>query len=239
MSYYLNLSVLSNKLNYIQKAEHKKRLSAEARRILSQCEGRAITEVDIAREASGRPFLPGIDADFSISHSGNLAAVSLVRGKGLRTGCDAELVRPRAKAREIAEEFFTAPEREYIESGGGSGLTRFYQIWTLKECFLKLRGLSVFDMGGAPSFIKDAEPGRRGTFREQFKLDAAGVSPVLFNLYELTGNAGEHYILATAIEGTEAEQPEIRWFSQDSLDCKSMAKIKAAPSPAETVSPKI
>jgi len=240
MSYYLNLSFLSNKPNYLQKkAEYKKRLSAEARRILSQCEGRIITEADIAREASGRPFLPGRDMDFCVSHSGNLAAVSLVRGKGLRTGCDAELIRPRAKAREIAEEFFTFPEIKYIESGGGFDLTRFYQIWTLKECFLKLRGLSVFDISVTPSFIKDAEPELRGPFREQFKLDSAGVSPILFNLYELTSNAGERYILATAIEGTEEYQPEIRWFSQDFFDCKSIAKIKAAPSPAETVSPKI
>ena len=230
MSYYLNLSVLSNNHNYLQKAEHKKRLSAEARRILSQYENRPLTNEDIAREKSGRPFLPGADTDFSISHSGALAAVSLVRGKGLRTGCDVELVRPRAKAREIAEDLFSAPEREYINAGGDFDLTRFYQIWTLKECFIKLRGLSVFDMGGAPSFING---------EGSYTFGAVDVSPISFNLYELTVNGGERYIAATAIVGTETEQPEIRWFSQDSLDCKSMAKIKAAPSPAETVSPKI
>jgi hypothetical protein len=93
---------------------------------------------------------------------------------------------------------------------------------------LKLRGLSVFDMVDAPSFICG-----------QFAFDAAVSSPVSFNLYELSGSAGELYILATALEGTEIEQPEIRWFSQDSLVCRSIAKIKAAPNPAETVSPKI
>jgi len=232
MSYYLNLSVLSNNLNYLQTAEHKKRLSAEARRILSACEGMAITEADIAREASGRPFLPDRDMDFSISHSGALTAVSLVRGKGLRTGCDVELVRPRVKAKEIAEEFFTAAEREYIVSGGGFDLTRFYQIWTLKECYLKLRGLSVFEMGGTPAFISSVEPA-------VFTFGVAGVSPISFNLYELTGAGDERYIAATAIAGEEERQPEIRWFSQDFFDCKSIAKIKAAPSPAETVSPKI
>jgi phosphopantetheinyl transferase len=210
MSYYLNLSFLSNIHNYLQTAEHKKRLSAEARRILSECEGRPITNEDIAMEASGRPFLPDRDMDFSISHSGALAAVSLVRGKGLRTGCDVELVRPRAKAREIAKDFFSAAEREYIVSGGGFDLTRFYQIWTLKECYLKLRGLSVFDMGGAPSFISSVEPA-------VYTFDAAGVSPISFNLYELTGAGDERYIAATAIAGGEERKPEIRWFSQDSL----------------------
>jgi len=222
MAYYLNLSVLSNNLKDLPK---RKQLSAEARRILSQLENRPITDEDIAREAGGRPFFPnrevrGSNTDFSISHSGALAAVSLVRGKNLRTGCDVELVRPRAGAGKIAEEFFTASERAYIGSGSGFDLARFYQIWTLKECFLKLRGLSVFDINSAPSFIS-----REGLYT----FGAVGVSPVLFNLYELTGNAGERYILATAVEpqpsgecregspleGTDIEQPEIRWFSRE------------------------
>ncbi|MDR2702070.1 MAG: 4'-phosphopantetheinyl transferase superfamily protein [Spirochaetaceae bacterium] len=242
MSYYLNLSILSNdddnpllnKQDNLRKTEHKKRLSAEARHILSRCEGRPIAEEDIAGDTPwGRPFFPGRDTDFSISHSGNLAAVSLVRGKNQRTGCDVELVRPRPRAKEIAEEFFTAPERGYIESQGRFDGTRFFQIWTLKECFLKLRGLSVFDMPNAPSFICD-----EGQCRGRFFFSVSGAFPISFNLYELSG-AGERYILATALEGTEIEQPEIRWFSQGSADCKSIANIKAAPSPAETVRPKI
>jgi len=230
MPYYINLSILSNKQDNPHGTERKKNLSAEARRILSLCEGRPITDDNIAREQTGRPFLPGSDMDFNISHSGALTAVSMIRGGQLRTGCDVELVRPRKGAGKIAEELFTASERDYIESGGGFDLTRFYHIWTLKECFLKLRGFSVFDMRGAPSFISG-----EGTYA----FGAAVSSPILFNLYELSGNAGERYILATVIEGTETEQPEIRWFSQEYLSCKSIAKTNAAPSPAETVRPKI
>jgi hypothetical protein len=237
MSYYINLSILSNKQDNPHRAERQKKLSVEARRILSLCEGRPITDDNIAREKSGRPFFQGSDTDFNISHSGALTAVSLVRGKQLRTGCDVELVRPRAKAKEIAEEFFTVPERDYIESRDNLDITRFYQIWTLRECFLKLWGLSVFDMAGAPSFICGIEPEVRGP--SQFALGTAVSSPLSFNLYELSDNAGGRYILATAIAGTEIEQPEIRWFSQDFLDCKSIANINAAPSPAETVRPKI
>jgi phosphopantetheinyl transferase len=206
MSYYLNLSVLSNNLNNQQKRlERRKLLSAEARRILSLCEGRSIKDEDMAREASGRPFFPDSDTDFSISHSGSLASVSLVKGKNLRTGCDIELVRPRARAKEIAQEFFTAQERKYIESDSLSDGTRFYQIWTLKECFLKLHGLSVFDMVSVPSFITDEE-----SLNTRF-------GQISFNLYELTGNDDEHYIVAAAIKGGEERQPEIRWFSKDFL----------------------
>jgi hypothetical protein len=208
MSYYINLSILSNEQKDTNRAERQKKLSAEAMRILSVCEGRPITEDDIAREAEGRPFFPNRDTDFSISHSGNLTAVSLVSGKNLRTGCDVERIRPRTRAREIAEEFFTAPERDYIEAEGRFDETRFYEIWTLKECYLKIRGHSVFDMADAPSFISG-----EGTYI----LGAVGSSPISFCLYELTGNGDERYILATAIEGTEEYQPEIRWFSKDFL----------------------
>jgi len=250
MVYYLGLSLLSNNRDNPRKAERREILSAGARRILSQLEGRPLTEDDIATDAAGRPFFPNSDTDFSVSHSGNLAAVSLAAGKNPRTGCDVELVRPRAGARAIAEIFFSVPERDYIESGGGFDETRFYQIWTLKECFLKLRGLSVFDMADTPSFVMNKNQPRSTTefwYENQPSLRETPCNSVVnilleqisFHLYELSGNAGERYILATAIEGTEMEPPEIRWFSQSSLDCNNIANINAAPSPAETVSPKI
>jgi len=235
MPYYLNLSILSNNLNILPKAQRARQLSAEARRMVSLCAGRPLAEGDIASEEQGRPFFPNRDADLSISHSGALAAVSFVSGKDRRTGCDVELVRPRTGAAKIAKEFFTAPERSYIEHGGSFDMTRFYHIWTLKECCIKLRGLSVFDMAGAPSFMCGDG---------LYTFGVVDAFSIFFNLYELSGSAGERYILAAAIErteieGTAVEQPEIRWFSQERLDCKSIANINAALSPAETVKPKI
>jgi len=208
----------------------RQKFNAEARRILSRFEGRPIEERDVAREAQGRPFFPGKAADFNIAHSGDLLAVSYTRGENLRTGCDLEQIRPRARAREIAEDYFSSPEKDYISPQGRFGEARFYAIWTLKECFLKLRGGAVFDMAACPSFLDD---------EEKFTFGASVSSPLSFCLYELSGSAAERYILAVAIEGTEQTHAEIQWFSQGSLDCKKIAEIKAAPSPAETVSPKI
>ena len=221
MSYYLGLSILSNDRSA-------KALSAEARRILSQFAGSPLAEDAIDREGQGRPFftdreLPGRERDFSISHSGSFAAVSFIAGKNRRTGCDVELVRKRPTAAAIAEEFFSAPENDYILSQGHFDETKFYQIWTLKESYLKLRGLSVFDIGEVPSFIHGGN----------FVFDAAVTSinpapshPISFRLYTL-GDENERYILATALQGVAAEEPEIRWFSQASLSCKSIAKINA------------
>ena len=191
---------------------------AEARRLLSLFENRPLEEKDIAREAQGRPFFPDREADFNIAHSGALTAVSYVKGKNLRTGCDVERVRPRARAREIAKEFFSAPEKNYV-SHGGFDEARFYEIWTLKECFLKLRGLSVFDMAACPSFISD---------KNEFAFGAAVSSPLSFCLYELSGDA-DRYILAAALEGTEQQPPEMRWFSHFSLTCKTLSNILQTP----------
>jgi len=204
-------------------------LSAEAKRIASLLEGRPVRENDWARETQGRPFFPDRKVDFSISHSRALAAVSLASGKNQRTGCDVERIRPRPGARAIAEEFFSTPERNYLYPSGIFDETRFYMIWTLKECYLKLRGLSVFDMTSCPSFIRG----------ESLQFDAAVASPISFSLYEISDETGECYILATALEGTEQQLPEIRWFSQSFLACKSIAEIKAVPKPAETTRPKM
>jgi len=229
MPYYIGLSILSTTIHIggVQRKKELKKLSAEARRILSLLEDRPLEEP--AREARGRPFFPGSEADFSIAHSAALTAVSYTRGKNLRTGCDVERIRPRAGAGEIAEDFFSAPEKNYIFPKGGLDEARFYEIWTLKECFLKLRGLSVFDMAACPSFIDE----------DAFAFAAEVPSPLSFCLYELSDGTGGRYMLATALEGTEPVQPQIRWFSQLSLACKKTAEIKAALSPAETVSPKM
>ena len=201
--------------------------------MLSQFEGRPVTEDDIAREGQGRPFFPGRDADFSISHSGTLAAVSLVRGN-LRTSCDVELVRPRLRKREIAEEYFSASEIDYIFSMSCKVPhcdedARFNQIWTLKECYLKLRGQTVFDMAGVPSFIADGD----------FAFGAAVSVPLEFSIYGMRENSGARYILSTAVEGAQEVQPEICRFTQETPSCISIAKIKAPLSPAQTVRPKM
>ena len=221
MSYYIGLSFLSNNEESRRRGAEHTALRAEARRILSAFEGRPIGENDMARDAQGRPFFPGREVDFNISHSGNMAAVSYVSVENprlpQRTGCDIELIRPRTRMREIAEEFFSAPERNYVFSQDKFIEKKFYEIWTLKECFLKLYGLSVFDMAACPCFINE---------KTEFAFGAAVSCPLSFYLFELSGSS-ERYILATALEGTEPQQPERRWFSQSPLACKMLHAICA------------
>lgn len=217
MPLYIGLSFLSNSC---------KNGKAECRRILSGLENRPFNEGEIAKGPNGRPFFPERSVDFNLSHSGAMAAVSLAAGEGLRTGCDVQIVQHRRSIGDIAEEFFTAGERDYIFAGGeprlsapadGSGGInraedyRFFAIWTLKECYIKLRGLSVFDMASAPSFI--------GNPAASAKLDPS--ISASFYLYELASRE-EHYFLAAAFEGGKGLQPEIRWFSQPALPCRNI-----------------
>ena len=237
----IGLSLLSS--NMQKEPERKELLSAEGRRILSLLTNGPFANNEIAKDENGRPFFPDRRADFNISHSGAVTAVSLVSGGELQTqrihlhtGCDVQIVKGKANTMKIAESFFSSAERDYIFSQDRSKTAelKFFEIWTLKECFLKLRGLSIFDMAKTPSFICS-----EGQDRGSYVFGAAVLIPLSFYVYELQSDSGERYVLSVAIEGDEQPRPEIRWFSQSFLPVRSIVEIKAAASPAETVSPKI
>ena len=95
----------------------------------------------------GRPALHGeahaIDGlSFNITHTDGLVGLVLARGRA--TGIDAEKVNKRPAPLELAEHFFAAAEAADLrrlplpEQGD-----RFYEYWTLKESYIKARGLGL------------------------------------------------------------------------------------------------
>jgi phosphopantetheinyl transferase (holo-ACP synthase) len=221
-SFYIALSLLSNNTG--------KRLHAEGRRILGELTGSPPNEVHaIIIGKNGRPCFAGDRGDFSISHSGAAAAVAWTDGGRFRTGCDIEYMKSGRSFNEIAETCFSASEREYTFFQKDGVMTRFYSIWVLKECYIKLRALSLMDMPRLPSFVRCGNLSFTET--EQY---AAQKLPLNFYLYRL-GDGEESYMLAAALEGEGL--PELRWFSRYSLPLKSIAAIKAAASPEKTVRP--
>jgi hypothetical protein len=210
----IGLALLSRNIS------QKKALSTEGKRILSLLEGRDIADHEIAREEGGRPFFKDRHSDFNISHSGDMAAVSIIKRGGLYTGCDIQLIKNRTNTIEIAKKFFSVSECNYIlQNENKNCKTRFFEIWTLKECYLKLRGLSVFDMAKGGSFISETDGA--------FIFGAAASSPLSFYLYSLNGGSKNQYMLAVAVEGAEVPEPSIHWFSQSTLSCSLVAKIEA------------
>ncbi|MFP3089345.1 4'-phosphopantetheinyl transferase superfamily protein [Treponema sp. TIM-1] len=210
----------------------------------------------ILTETGGRPYFADRHADFSISHSKRAVAVSYLGsfpGRRFRTGCDIQYQQPKKAYREIGAHFFHPPEQEVLAAAGADGLCFFYRLWVLKEAYLKLRGLSVFDLCRSPVFSFDGESGGeilpeasqdRGEPGEAYFFSGASGDgrDLEFFLYETGDPAGNTYSLAVCRERDEldpATEPELRWFSREKLPLKSIAKIKAAERPIKTVRPKI
>ncbi len=79
---------------------------------------------------------------FNISHTRGLIAIAVTRGREL--GIDVENIAARAVSLEVAEHFFSrtevaelaciAPDRQH---------DRFFEYWTLKESYIKARGMGL------------------------------------------------------------------------------------------------
>lgn len=170
----------------------------------------------IQLELSGRPYFADYHADFSVSHSRSMVAVSYLSTGGVsctfHTGCDIQFIYANRFHKTIASRFFGEEEQRYIAAIPDSAEqeTRFCKVWTLKECFLKACGSpgdSVFNIKDIPCFALDG------------LLPASGVVHGLaYFLYECADSAAGHYILAVGREvcgaaDTRIAPPRIRWVS--------------------------
>jgi len=205
-------------------------LRDEARRIL----GLLSPGGAIARESGGRPYFADYRADFSISHSRNAAAVAVLpaplpfpEGRSVsrtipRVGCDIQYADPRKDYAAISRAFFHHPEQEYIFSANGEEqYRRFYRIWVLKEAWLKMRGLSVFDMSRTPVF----KIGKQADLNSPAHTPQTRAAALHVYLYELKSARDELYMLAVLNEphcsgdghasSISTEEPEIQWFSRE------------------------
>ncbi|MDR1957410.1 MAG: 4'-phosphopantetheinyl transferase superfamily protein [Treponema sp.] len=206
-------------------------LHQEGRRILRCLDQQASpVESPLEIENGGRPYFGDHHADFSISHTKQAVAVSYLTsdpapaGPLFRTGCDIQYLQPQKSSGALGSFFFHASERDFLAASASEaeGLHRFFRIWVLKEAYLKIRGLSVFDMRRCPAFsFDDPAAGKYG-----FPEDDTEATNLEFFLYE-TGS----YALGVCREIGEAGislEPEVRWFSPETLPLNRVAKIKAA-----------
>ncbi len=84
----------------------------------------------------GKPFLPGEDLCFSLSHSGEYVMLAAGRRK---CGCDLEQI--ETANLDIARRFFHPAEyRQLGEAPSEKRNHLFYRFWTLKESYMKMTG---------------------------------------------------------------------------------------------------
>ncbi|MFM1895168.1 MAG: hypothetical protein RLZZ385_242 [Pseudomonadota bacterium] len=136
--------------------------------------------------AHGRPLL--VDSGltplhFNVSHSGDRLAIVFARHGVL--GVDVEQVVARRHLRAIARRHFSAQEIAWFESlDAGQQTQRFFDLWTLKEAYIKARGLGLAIPLQQFSFELTAGAGIRAQFDSPLGEDGL---PWVFRLYDLPG----------------------------------------------------
>lgn len=137
-----------------QLREHRYRLPADrvrfvvgrglARHLLGQVLSLAPAAVAIATEAHGRPVLAnrqGRDIGFNVSHTSGLVAVALTDTRDV--GIDVEDT-ARAITQDIARRFFSVDEVQALRAHPAAAqASAFFDYWTLKEAYIKARGLGL------------------------------------------------------------------------------------------------
>jgi 4'-phosphopantetheinyl transferase len=115
---------------------------APLRAVLAAYLGIAAAQVALTDGEYGRPGLAaGLDPSlgFNWSHSGAHALVAV--GRHVTPGIDLECLRPRARALEIAERYFSAEEAAALAAlPEAERSAAFLELWTAKEAVVKALG---------------------------------------------------------------------------------------------------
>lgn len=131
-----------------------RRAHAALRILLAREMGCAPAAVPILSAAGRKPRLPDSDVHFNLSHSQNLAAIVIARGR--EVGIDVE-VRGRALGDvcALAERAFHPDEAAALEALPEQGREEaFLRLWTVREALLKAMGTGL----AAPREMIDASP---------------------------------------------------------------------------------
>lgn len=118
-------------------------------------------DINFLRNSYGKPFLthePSIY--FNVSHTRNAIAVAL---SDRETGVDVE--RKGLPDKDAARKAFTGCEYNRVYSGEVDEDTRFYEIWTRKEAYLKWLGKGWAETIPDPGILKPDIDGMLRTIR--------------------------------------------------------------------------
>ena len=131
------------------------------RTILSRYTGVAPEDCAFQSAPAGRPSLAGAAAasgvDFNISHTRGLIALAVT--SGVTVGIDVEgIERPWSEG--LPERFFAPSEASALDAlPPAVRQVRFYEYWTVKEAYLKARGLGLaLPLDGFAIGFRDGAP---------------------------------------------------------------------------------
>jgi 4'-phosphopantetheinyl transferase len=157
--------------------------------------------------ARGRPEIgaPDCPLSFNLAHSGGLVVCALARDT--QVGVDVE---DRARAvldRQLVARYCSPAERAAIDACGEKGWQdAFLRHWTLKEAYLKARGLGIAVALADLSFAIDADLARGiegDRVRLTFERSLAGEDPHW--AFALAPVGDRHYVAAAVATGNGRE----------------------------------
>lgn len=99
--------------------------------------GQKPAEVRFAYATHGKPFLPGSDLQFNVSHAGDWAVMAFTRKTEI--GVDTERIDRNFRVEDLVERFFSRVEIPVILEQADRHRA-FFLAWTRKEAVIKARG---------------------------------------------------------------------------------------------------
>lgn len=155
--------------------------------------------------ARGRPAiaapLPIAALEFNISHSADLVMLGVTSGRAL--GIDTESVTAREADIAGLDRYFTVEERAALLAlPGPCRRRRFFELWTLKESYMKARGMGL--ALGLDAFRFELTGDHGLTLHMKSEL---GDSPARWRLWQLTLRAD--YLAAICAARGEDAPPDI------------------------------
>ncbi len=128
---------------------------AFTRRVLSGYCGLSASAIRFQKNRHGKPFIanPGAtDVQFSLSHTNDLQVLAV--GRSAPLGCDVEWRSQKVRGPEIADRFFSDEEVERLLAQPKTVQeSQFFDYWSLKESFIKAKGMGLALPLGDFSFL--------------------------------------------------------------------------------------
>ena len=165
----VQLETAATWLSSVEKARHDRYVFAHSRRefllsrlllrgTLSLYTGRAPGDHELLLGSRGKPFLdetiPPGGLSFSLTHSHGLLGLAVTKGREL--GLDIEAVREKSDLLGLARHCFSPRELAALTALPPSEHgERFFALWTLKESYIKARGLGLSLPLDSFSFVLD------------------------------------------------------------------------------------
>ncbi len=114
-----------------------------AREMVGRALGIAPAALEWREGAHGRPEIaaPATDVHFNLAHSAGVVACAVGRGREL--GIDLENLHRRRPDPAIVDRYLSPAEAADVRKRGDDWVERFLIYWTLKEAYLKARGLGI------------------------------------------------------------------------------------------------